>query len=237
MIIYTYATHSEGFFDELIKGEYAESIRVIGFGSKWNGYMDRVLQLRNAIVSDNVSDDEIIVCIDGFDSHIRLNPQIALERYEQNFPNHPVLVSMNIGLSFISNFVFLGNLNAGMYMGPAKKVCNMMSEMLKTGEKDDQRALNIVNNKNYSNIIMDERKMIFHNLEFNERGSGCTSHKSKAVFLSCPGQLTFPRFVRGLFDYSFYYVVIIVILISMTCVIIMLKRYSASKTLCSTRSA
>ena len=41
MKIITYATHSEGLFDELINNKYNIPIIVLGYGTKWNSFIDK----------------------------------------------------------------------------------------------------------------------------------------------------------------------------------------------------
>ena len=68
MKIITYATHSEGLFDELINNKYNIPIIVLGYGEKWNGFMDKFKKVYKYI--KELPDKEIIVFIDGFDTRI-----------------------------------------------------------------------------------------------------------------------------------------------------------------------
>lgn len=212
MKVYTYATHSQGLFDDLKNNEFVE-VKVVGFGSKWNGFMDKFSGINNALIEDDVNDDEIVIFLDGFDSRIRLDPKIALERYERMFPTHPVLISQeNILFSapilkdiegYAKYKVFKGEANSGMYMGPAKKVRQMLSECLNTNESDDQRSVNIVMNNN-KYIVKDTDRVIFENLIYSKRGSNCTSDETNAVFVSCPAEISLRRWLRGFFEYIGY---------------------------------
>lgn len=121
--------------------------------------------------------------------------------------------------SYVRAKIFLGNLNSGLYMGPAKKVCDMLDACLKTNATDDQRAMNVVNNTKSADIVADDKHLIFHNLNYYERNPGCNSDKSNAVFVSCPFDLSFSRYGRALFEYAPYiWLELLVIL----CVIIVL---------------
>ena len=42
--VVTYATHSYGMFDELIKNPYTK-VTVLGMGKKWNGFTDKYIGL------------------------------------------------------------------------------------------------------------------------------------------------------------------------------------------------
>ncbi len=39
----TYATHETGMFRKLIDNKYGVEIKVLGMGTKWNGFMDKIL--------------------------------------------------------------------------------------------------------------------------------------------------------------------------------------------------
>ena len=39
--IVTYANRSQGLFEELIHNEYDVPVRVLGWGTQWNGYSDK----------------------------------------------------------------------------------------------------------------------------------------------------------------------------------------------------
>lgn len=45
--IVVYATHSYGMFDQLINNDFNIEINVLGWGTKWNGYMDKSKALQN----------------------------------------------------------------------------------------------------------------------------------------------------------------------------------------------
>ena len=203
MKIYTFATHRQGLFDELINNKFVD-IRVVGFGSTWKGFMERISQIQKAIVEDAVPDDEILVCLDGFDSRIRLDPKIALERYEQAFPSHPVLYSkdlQDLPSKYLQKKVWMGDLNAGMYMGPAGKVRRVLSACLELNESDDQRAVNIVAKDKKYEVIQDTQELIFKNLAHFKRGPKCTSDETDAVFISCPGDKGIKRLVESFTRY------------------------------------
>ena len=203
MKIYTFATHRQGLFDELINNKFVD-IRVVGFGSTWKGFIQKFSEINRAIVEDAVPDDEIVVFLDGFDSRIRLDPNIALERYEQAFPSHPVLYSRDLQDLYSKHShkrIFLGDLNSGMYMGPAGKVRRVLSACLELNESDDQRAVNIVAKDKKYEVIQDTQELIFKNLPRFKRGSKCNSNETDAVFISCPGGKGFKRSVESYIRY------------------------------------
>ena len=64
--VITYATHSQGMFDEL-KKRYPDLV-VLGWGEKWTGYTDKSKAVIKYI--EKMNDDDIVIVIDGFDSKI-----------------------------------------------------------------------------------------------------------------------------------------------------------------------
>lgn len=206
MRIYTYATHDQGLFKELINNRFSTEIRVVGFGTKWNGFMDKIAGVRDAIISDGVKSGEIVVFLDGFDSRIRLDPALGLQRYKQLYPKQPVLCSLDtlIPFAFVREKIFRGSLNSGMYMGPAGKVCSVLEACMKTNATDDQRAFNLVHKSGSLDIVVDRDQVIFHNLTYYERGPKCISDQSLAVFVSCPGELSVSRYSRVFAEYVSY---------------------------------
>ena len=80
--IITYATHNEGTFNELIKNKYNIPITVLGWGNKWKGFMDKLEQIYNYI--NKLSDDKIIIIIDGFDSKINSDLNTIYTRFYKN---------------------------------------------------------------------------------------------------------------------------------------------------------
>ena len=66
--VVTYATHSQGMFEDLMNNSQGVEIKVLGWGKKWTGYNDKLKECYNYI--NELPDDDIIVIIDGFDSKI-----------------------------------------------------------------------------------------------------------------------------------------------------------------------
>jgi len=207
MKIITYATHSFGTFDTLIKT--VPDIIVLGWGTKWNGFMDKF----NALIEylETLPDNEIVMFVDGFDSIIKKD----LSDVEKVFKsmNCKILLSENISIHpYIDKKVFTEcnnvTANSGLYMGYNKYVKEILREALETGEDDDQRALNIACSKtNFINIDTDH--IIFENC-FNNKE--CVQ-KSKAFVVQTPGQISVSRVSRSLKEYGKYFILEIVLLI------------------------
>tara|TARA_B100001778_G_scaffold331699_1_gene336557 strand:+ start:892 stop:1578 length:687 start_codon:yes stop_codon:yes gene_type:complete len=194
-------------YEQLISNGFCD-VRVVGFGSKWTGLMDKFRGIRNAMDADGLPDDDIFVFLDGFDSRIQMSPRVAVTRYVQHFPNNPALISKNNLWPFINNHIFLGSANSGMYMGPVHKVRKMLDACLLMKEEDnDQRCLNRVMNEGTAGveIVIDHHKRVFRNLTHFERGPKCMPRNAvDAVFVSCPGEHSVSRWMRAVHEYFPY---------------------------------
>lgn len=203
--VYTYATHSHGLFDELVTNPFCE-VRVVGFGEPWGGFMDKFKGMRSALDEDGVPGDELVIFVDGFDSRIRGDPSVTVACYLAHYPERPVVCSMNTLLPLFDSIIFGGDLNSGMYIGPADKIRAVLDACLRTDERDDQRCLNRVRREGLAGvpIEVDREKRLFRNLEYSEREGKCTSEKFDVMFISCPGELSLSRISRAVTEYVPY---------------------------------
>jgi len=209
MKIITYATHSDGMFEQLM--ESGQSIEVLGWGTKWNGFMDKFTGVLKFLKTQR--DDEIVVFLDGFDSIINK----SLENLEKDFKSLgcKVLVSQEDKNGFSNSLVpeCLTNYgknkifstcvdgftaNTGLYMGYVKELSMIMEEISKSKFTDDQRAFNKVCSK-FSFIKVDYKKKIFENLP-------STQVKSSAYFVQYPATMNDSRVSRALGEYSEYFI-------------------------------
>jgi hypothetical protein len=214
MKVVTYATHSDGTFEQI-----KNQVEVLGWGTKWNGFMDKFNGVKQYL--DKQSDDEIVVYIDGFDSLIMK----SLDNLEQDFKslNCKVLFSLDEKSGF-SNFVpsfiekyfrnrIFGtcrdgvNANSGLYMGYAKYLKIVLEETLRGDSDDDQRNLNRVCKK-FPFLKVDTGNLIFENCS-NEN----QIKQSKAYFVQLPASMNMKRFFRAIQDYSKYFIPEIILLI------------------------
>ena len=205
MKIITYATHSFGTFDKLI--ETVPDIIVLGWGTKWTGFMDKF----NAVIEylENVPDNEIVMFVDGFDSIIKKDLSDVEKIFKSMYCK--ILLSKHTGvIRYISKKVFTEcnnfTANSGLYMGYNKYVKEILREALETGEDDDQRALNIACSR--TNFIkIDTDHIIFENCFNSEE---CVQ-KSKAYVVQTPGQISVARWSRVTKEYGKYFILEIVL--------------------------
>jgi hypothetical protein len=147
-----YATHSEGYFDILMKQANLlnYNVQILGWGTKWLGFYKRTLDLYDYFLSR--PDDEIIISIDGYDSFILDDVDTLVEKY-YSF-NSPIVWSAERNDSlkvmvFKSKYNY--TLNGGCFMGQNKYLKMVFKEILnKFGTEnytqDDQKIVNHMNN-------------------------------------------------------------------------------------------
>ena len=209
----TYATHETGMFRKLIDNKYGVEIKVLGMGTKWNGFMDKIRGVNeySTEVAEK-SEKDIIVFIDGFDTIIGKNVNSLIEKFQKY--NCDILVSEEPRIKYISQKLF-GNYptiaNSGMYMGYAKNIKRMTDLILERETKDDQEALNFCINtfNDELNARIDTEKEIFYNNPFIS--IFCSKNEPKCYFKSYPGgnnnTLSYRlfRLRRAVWDYYPYF--------------------------------
>ena len=196
--IITVATHSEGFFDELIHNKYNIDIKVLGYGQKWTGYKMKFELLYKYI--ETLPDDYIIIFVDGFDSKMNGDINKAKEIFIQN--NYKVLFSSFKRYSKMQDFFFkniycncndnhLKNksnyqiANTGLYMGYVKYLKIIYKHLLTNNYscKEDQVLLNSIC-KYYDFIEIDKNEQIFYNVNINK--TNINEQNIEAIFIQYP---------------------------------------------------
>ena len=208
--IVTYATHSEGLFDKLVKNNHGVTVNVLGWNTKWNSFMDKfngVIQY----IDDNTSDDDLIVFVDGFDSLVN-KPLDGIEEVFKSFDASAVF-SHDTHRPRIANIVFTKckntELNSGMYMGYAKYIKDILTDSVQNYScNDDQRVMTEVcelNNK----IKIDTDQKLFKNTYQRDKS------ETDAYFISYPGAGVNKknRVLRGIKEYSQFFFKYITVLI------------------------
>ncbi len=196
MRIVTVATDPRGSFDKIINNKFNAHVDVLGWGQKWTGYkMKGELMLKYL---EDLDENEIVVYIDGFDSLINRDPSEVEEIFKKM--NVKILTSGEP-----CNFTHKLNgwnckgkvhANAGMYMGYAKYVKELLMKIMSSKCQDDQFLLN----KYYEDFEIDGNNIIFENFLAKSIDENT---KSKAFFVSFPFTYTFDRLViRGVKEYS-----------------------------------
>lgn len=214
MKIITYATHSEGLFEELVNNKFGVDVVVLGVGTKWNGFMDKMQGVSSYI--QNLQDDEIVVFVDGFDSYILK----SLDGLEETFKSLDcdILVSEHI-MSFIPKYFtnkIFGSCkndrvaNSGLYMGYAGSMKKFQDAIMNEKSSDDQTNLNSVCSK-FPKLKVDTDCVIFKNIEPHQKVE--TLYESKAFFGQTPGTFTFNRWTRAIKEYVPFFIPEIILII------------------------
>jgi hypothetical protein len=209
--ILTVATHKKGMYNDLVNNN---NVITLGMGMKWTGF-----NMKYELVYDYIKDldnDIIIVYVDGYDSLINNDPQIAINKFKQN--NYKLLFSQEVKnkslLSMLNRRVFTGGyfndlhiINSGLYMGYVKYLKELLPQLIKCNCNDDQVNINKLYNTNkyFNNIIsIDFNKEIFHNLKLE-------SKLPSSPFISFPS--TAPgRKSRAIYEYTQFYIDICIFL-------------------------
>lgn len=135
----TYATHDERYFKFL-----KNRVKVLGFGTEWKGFHDKV----SAVVEfcSSVDPDDTVCFVDGFDSMILGTDHEILAAYKSL--GHDIVFSeektilptlfnrYNMDKNF-GDDCRVTKLNSGLYIGKARSLINFWKDM-KPGD-DDQR--------------------------------------------------------------------------------------------------
>ena len=229
--VLTVATHSEGMFNKLINNDYNMKIEVLGYGKPWTGFRMKITEVLEKI--KNMDDDDIIIFIDGFDSIIRGELNVAVERFKKM--NCKILVSQDIipKNKIISHFKkkCFGtcfdnrNANSGLYMGYVKYLKYMLTYIVHSKCNDDQRVLNSffktvdyinldINNEIFCNIIHGDEKVTMEN--------------SDAIFFQIPGLPSFNRYLRGVQEYSQFLIIEIFLFFMLITLILFYCKYDKS---------
>jgi hypothetical protein len=198
-------------FDELVNNEFNVPVRVLGWGTKWNGYADKHKGMQKYL--ETKGDDEVVVFVDGFDTKINKNPS-NLDELFKSF-DCKVLLSKDPSFAgkWITEYIFgtcdgRDVANAGLYMGYAKYLKMFIQDTLRETCSDDQVNFNTVCKK-HNFVKVDNGGIIFKN--FSPRDLNKTSD---AIFVSYPASPSLSRYSRAIGEYlQFLYIFIIAMLL------------------------
>jgi hypothetical protein len=168
--IITYATHEERYFSILKK---YEGIIVLGMGTKWNGFIDKIKGVVEYCRTLNPEDT--VLFVDGFDSVILKDKQTIISKYTTNFNNKLVFSKGPSVASIVEKYIIdkmYGRckdtlLNSGMYIGPANKIIDFWKGM--TLEMEDQIYANNECRKGYPDLEIDSGNILFYNYSPNDK--------------------------------------------------------------------
>jgi hypothetical protein len=193
-------------FEDLVKNTFGVPIKVLGWGTKWNGFNDKYRGMSEYLKTKR--DTDIVIFLDGFDTKINKDPRDVVKLFEKCDCKILVSKGPNPGDHLLGTCRDGIAANSGMYMGYVKFLKVMIDEALSYTCEDDQVNLNTVCKK-HPFIKVDDTQVIFENV------SQLRSDKdSTALFVSYPGKISIDRISRGFFEYTqFVYIYALCLLI------------------------
>lgn len=182
----TYATHSSGTFGELVENPHGVQVKVIGWGTRWNGFGDKIIGVLEYIKILPVND--YVVFIDGFDTVFNRPPDDIIEAFNSYGPPGILASKTQFDNMYISKRLFGtcgGSVaNSGMWMGrvgDAVKFLELCKSHLPESNNDDQRAMNTVCRRYpQMKVVVDHKYLVFQNRLMGK----CAP---SAIFCSYPG--------------------------------------------------
>lgn len=179
MEVVVFATHVSGYYESLCESAKRNgyTLRVIGMGKEWKGFMDKFYQVRNALSEQ--PDDKIWVVLDGFDTLVLRKQSECVRAFQSLHQEGKVLVS-TYPSSFLTRILF-GDahrqdhghaLQMGMYMGYCKDLKQLFKALetyMKNTDENDQRvvAACYLDGPCAPYLQLDTRSQIFYNLEWD----------------------------------------------------------------------
>ena len=210
--VVTYANKSFGMFESLVNNKFNVLVKVLGMGTKWNGFLDKVRAYRD--YTHTLPDEDIVVIVDGFDTQIHGTLEVAVSRFQKL--NKPIVVSHspNIIPEILTVKIFgtcnNGNVaNSGLMMGRAKYMRDLLDDIAEESCQDDQRGLNTMCEKH--NVYVDTDNLVFENTTPGDR-----TRKSDAVFIGFPGAVNFSRSGRALREYTQFFLPELIAILGIT---------------------
>ena len=213
MKVITYATHSDGSFEELVNNKFGVEVTVLGMGDTWKGFISRTQAYRDYL--DTLPDEEVVVFVDGFDSHI-LKPITNLQKVFEEFDSD-IIVSRDsdLGMPYFRDKTFGKckdgiTANAGMIMGYVSSLRYLFDAIVNDKSKDDQRNLNNVC-KYFPKLSIDVDNKIFENINIKNADFS----QSQAFFGQTPGKGPKATFLRNMKTHAPYLIpeIILILLI------------------------
>ncbi len=224
--IVTYATHDSGRFAELINNKFNITVKVIGFGNEWKGFIDKMIAINQYVKT--LPEDDVIIFVDGFDTLIYQPLDLIKSRFLE-FNKNIVLSNDCYNFGYAITEQSFGKCydkliaNAGMYAGYCKHINKLLDYILhRNYSDDDQRCLNHACAEFKNDIIIDVKNRLFHNQNYYER---YFNNKSDACFVSTPGDLTWERIKRAPGEYLQFFWKDVTIILLLICVIYLTYKY------------
>lgn len=205
--VVTYATHSEGKFDELVNNKHYVDVVVLGYGTKWTGFNDKLKGIFAYVKT--LPDDDVVCFVDGFDTVVQKDV-LTLERRFRELDSRVVFSAETSDI--LKHTVFSPCkddiiINSGMYIGYVKYLKPILEDCSKLVCTDDQVNMNLMCKK-YDYIDIDTDYKLFYNVplvSFKEPPDAC--------FVSHPGRvITLKKIIRSLKAYIQFFIFPIILI-------------------------
>jgi hypothetical protein len=178
LTILTVATKSDGYYEDLVScaEKYHIPLVTLGFGGKWNGYLDKINLVNNYLTSktNQQTSNDIFLIVDGYDVLLVNDPKI-LQDYYVNHCFGKILISCERkGHLFGNTFhkIFYGSvggilINVGAFCGTRKSLTEMYKHILsnyETNNNDDQLLITKYANEFPNRFTFDVDNVLFETL-------------------------------------------------------------------------
>jgi hypothetical protein len=207
MKIIIYATHSFGTFETL---KQHPDVVVLGYGTKWNGFIEKVKVIKEYI--NTLPKEEVVCIIDGFDSYILKTDGLLDEFLKMDCK---VLVSKDeeLATKYFTRKVFTTCkedrvANAGLLMGYVEYLTILYDKIIHGKSHDDQRNLNIAC-KELPFLKVDNDHTIFQNCNTMNN-----INNSTAYICQRPFTLSFSRLFSSISQYFSYFIIEFILMFS-----------------------
>jgi len=148
MIVLTYATHSDGYY-EILKNQcdnFNMEFVTLGYGQKWKGYLNRYEETLDYLLT--LDENEIVLITDGFDSLLLEDEDTILKKFYQ-VKKDKWIVYANEYPNLLTKLEFGScnnkNINAGSLIGRVDELIIFIRKFLEFSKdyetKDDQLLL------------------------------------------------------------------------------------------------
>uniref|UniRef100_A0A6C0J8K0 PLOD1-3-like GT domain-containing protein n=1 Tax=viral metagenome TaxID=1070528 RepID=A0A6C0J8K0_9ZZZZ len=211
IIFVTFATHKERLFNNLIKSCKKNKVKlnIIGFKKKWKGWKNRAKYILKYL--DKFRDNQIICCLDAFDSLVLSNDKELYNKFIKYYKNYNIVFSNdnsnNILIKSFKNkkFSMCKNnfLSAGLFMGYNNSIKNILIDFINSRYEDDQKYFTKLCN-NDDKIVIDLDNRLFYNIQFFESEYTITNknrvliNNNIPVIISAPGNVNIEKLVNKL---------------------------------------
>jgi hypothetical protein len=224
-VILVYSTDAQGMFQALIDdaNTFNVPITLLGWGEQWVGYRQKIEAILAFVRT--LPPETIVISLDAYDTKMARHPQGSIDVFKElnvdicfssdRTAFAPVDLMMRSVFKNTCSDVKLKYINAGMYMGYAGAIANLLTHVMYVHpkENDDQLMINLECERlsTMFNIHVDQSKIIFNNIHVSQMFTNIASKSCSSYFIGYPGtggsttfepMIFMSRLKRDFADYS-----------------------------------